>query len=328
MNGLTGCYCRATLWRMGRDTDATAPVEHLCRSPWLIVYGQGPSSEEAARTVAAQCKQAGIQSRMRAIDECYTVELNRFPGLVAVLPTWAPSMKIRQALEPFANLIADYRARWNEGLAGVLTGQVDPFDAAPVSLLGQRVLVHNSAMRSAFRRACAIHYLDDGKPIEVLRPYQEASGRLPDHEAPWERDDDVASEVLSQTWAYLKSWSITDPACVPQLLQQIQQCRSYFENPAKPTLYRPLPEYQRNRLDIILDGPDGPYGNTKTWHENGARVWRYVYEQLRLVDLAIARPGSANRGDAQKDLRRLYLSLRIIEAWLRDSGDSGSELSG
>lgn len=306
--------------------DTPRPLEELCRSPWLIIYGQGPISEEIAHAVEAQCHGARIRCRVRAIDDCSSVELARYPGLVAVLPTFSEDLKIRQALEPFANLVADYRARWEEGLAGVLAGRVDPFDAGVMSLLGQRVLLHNPAMRSALRDACAIHFLDEGNAIDALRPYREASTPAT-YDAPWERDDDVASDVLTQTWAYLRKWRLTDPACVPELLQRIHHCRSFYENPVKSQLFRPIPALKRNRLDIILDGPDEPYGDAKTWNENGARVWRYVYSQLQAVDPKIMRPGLPTARNAQKDLRRFYLSLKIIDAWLRTSRGDTSNLS-
>jgi len=55
--------------------------------------------------------------------------------------------------------------------------------------------------------------------------------------------------------------------------------------------------------------------------ENGARVCRNVIKELREIVPELARPdGRGNTKDAQKQLRRLYRGLRIIESYMRGSG--------
>ena len=144
--------------------------------------------------------------------------------------------------------------------------------------------------------------------------------RLVERETPWDDyPNDAVGEALKRTRAYLRSWGILDLQAVPDLLVCLEGCRADYEKPDLPGLYRPSRDWQRNRLDLILDGPDIPVGDSarKTWNENGARVWREVYAELQRVHPGLRRPGRLNAPGAQKDLRRLYESLKIVEVWLR-----------
>ena len=311
---------------MTADPDVHVAFGDLCRSPWLIVYGYGLASEKLADEFAVQCEATRIRCRVCPIDDRVGIELHRYQGLVAILPTYSPDLKIPGALEPFAHLVTDYRARWGDGLAAVHTGKIPAYEAGPISLVGQRVLVHNPIMRSSLARACAVHLLDAGDPVDILRPFHPTSSfTAPD--VPWARDgcgrdadgDDVVFGGLAGAWAYLRTWNITDPVDVPQLLQRLDWCRLFFENERLPQLYRPLRGLDRNRLDLILDGPDDTCGDVKTWNENGARVWRHVYHELRKLHPQLTRPGNANARGAQKDVRRLYQFLTIIDGWLQVS---------
>ena len=120
--------------------DANAAFGDLCRSLWLIVYGHGPASEKLASEVAAQCDAVRIRCRVCPIDDRASIELHRYQGLVVILPTYSPDLRIRGALEPFAHLVTDYRARWGDGLAAVHAGKIPAYEAGPISLVGQRVL--------------------------------------------------------------------------------------------------------------------------------------------------------------------------------------------
>jgi len=116
------------------------------------------------------------------------------------------------------------------------------------------------------------------------------------------------------------SLGVTDIHDVPRLRKCIDDCRDHYESSRFSQLYRPISEVPRNRLDIILDGPEGQVvGNRKTWMENGARVCRNVIKELNKVVPALTRPGGRKATkDAQKQLRRLYRNVRIIENYLRN----------
>lgn len=155
------------------------------------------------------------------------------------------------------------------------------------------------------------------------RPEGSTEPGLVGRESPWDDQYDVAGEAPERTWDYLRSWGIHDPPAVPALLIGLEHCRRNSEKPGL-SQHRPHPNWQRNRLDLILDGPDLPVGpvELKTWNENGARVFREVRDELRLLHPGLHRPGRPNAPGAQKDLRRLNQGLKITDTWLRDNPPS------
>jgi hypothetical protein len=131
---------------------------------------------------------------------------------------------------------------------------------------------------------------------------------------------EVCDENIRRLWRDVQAWGVTEIHDVPRLRKRIDDCRDHYESGRFSQLYRPISEVPRNRLDIILDGPDDQVvGNRKTWMENGARVCRNVVKELNELVPGLARPGRrSNTKDAQKQLRRLYRNLRIIENYLRN----------
>ena len=155
------------------------------------------------------------------------------------------------------------------------------------------------------------------KKVDEAFSGSDTAAALTVRESPWDDPYDAAGEALERTRAYLRSWGILDPQAVPTLLVCLERCRANYENPSRSELYRPSRDWRRNRLDLILDGPDIQVGALKTWQENGARVWREVLAELQRVHPGLHRPGRPNAPGAQKDLRRLYASLKIVDVWLR-----------
>lgn len=286
---------------------------------WLIVFGSGPESEDLADRIAEQCRSHRITARKRAIDDYDPAELARFPSLVVCLPSLSSSTKVRRTLEPFAMLVADYRARWYRGLDKVGDGDLEVLDVGVVQLFGETVALHNPTMRSAYKTACYVQATDAEPSIDALRPYRsfvDAGARA----APWDDAVDVADDVIATALQSIRLWGVQDIAKFSELLTCIENCRNYFEDPARPALYRPSSQWNRNRLDFILDGPDLEHTTkaaAKTWGENGARVFRHVRDQLTRIVPGIARPGDPRAPHAQRDLRRLYESLKLVDVHLR-----------
>lgn len=302
---------------IGPSTSDAQP-EDLCVPPALIIYGLGPTSEETAQELAEQFQRARIRSRVRAIDDCADIELGQYRSLIACLPTPDNPTNVRQVLEPFAALVASYRARWRFKLSHILDGTVkDVLDAGVVQLYGETALLQHPTMRTAYKTACYVHATDEDRGFDVLRPYRQAVDPSI-RPQPWNDSTDVVHDVIARTWAYVQSWGATDITSVSTLLACIEKCRAHFEDPSKPALYRPAGRMTpRNRLDFILDGPDltpSDESTRKTWNENGARAFRYVRDQLKAIQPSLKRPGSALAPNAQKDLRRLYESLKLLDA--------------
>jgi hypothetical protein len=294
------------------------PGWHLHHSgPWLVVYGSGSESEDTVVHLRKQCLIRGIGVVVHPIGEIRQVRHDRFPGLVVVLPSrLADPVPV---LRPFARLIVDYRARRPEGLASIIDGSCAWFDAGVVHVIGRRVIMHHPEMGITRDRVCAWHYTDESGLPDLFQPY---TRRLVVAAQPREHvvADEVRDENIARLWRDVQAWGVTDIHDVPRLRKCIDECRNHYESRRFPQLYRPISEVPRNRLDIILDGPDDQVvGNRKTWMENGARVCRNVIKELNKIVPTLTRPGgSKTTKDAQKQLRRLYRNLRVIENYLRN----------
>jgi hypothetical protein len=293
------------------------PGWRLYRSgPWLLIYGNGPDSEDAGLQVREQCIAHGVDFRLCPIDEVEQVRLDRFTGLVVVLP--AQSAALPAALRPFARLIVDYRARRPEGLESILNDSCEWFDAGVVQLIGRRTTMRDPGMKPALDRVCVQHYTDESGKPDVFQPYTTRSLMLVQQQDE-EPADDVCDESIKRLWCDVQIWGVTDMRHVPKLRKCIDDFRNHYENERFSQLYRPIPSLARNRLDIILDGPrDAVIGDRKTWMENGARVCRDVLKELKKIVPKLTRPGGRdNTKDAQKQLCRLYRNLRIIDNYMR-----------
>ena len=285
--------------------------------PWLVVYGSGPDSEDTAVHLRKQCITRGIGVVLHPIDEIRQIHLDRFPGLVVVLPSQLTDPST--ALRPFARLIVDYRARRPEGLASIIEGSCEWFDAGVVHVVGRRVIMQHSEMGITRDRVCARHDTEESGLPDLFQPYTRRlvlAQQLDEQLAAGEiRDDNVA-----RLWRDVQAWGVADLHDVPKLRKCIDDCREHYENSRFSQLYRPISAIPQNRLDIILDGPDDQViGSRKTWMENGARVCRNVMGELNKITPKLTRPGGRNNTkDSQKQLRRLYRNLRIIENYLRN----------
>lgn len=302
----------------GRSSEL--PGARLYRSgPWLVIYGKGTDSENAALRIREQCIARGIDSALRPIDEIAQVRLDRFAGLVVVLP-WQLDVSPPAELQSFARLIMDYRARRPEGLDAILNGSCEWFDAGVVQVVGRRAIMHHLAMRTALDRVCARHYTDGPTSLDVFKPYTTQSSVLEEQPA-----GDVHDESIERLWRDIRAWGVSDIRTVPELRKCIDNCRNYYENKRFYQLHRPINDLPRNRPGVILDGLYNiATGDHKKWMENGTRVWRYVEKELKKIEPRLSRPdGRNNTKDAQKELRRLYRNLRIIENWMRSQGKGG-----
>lgn len=293
------------------------PNWRLYRSgPWLVIYGSGPDSEDTATQVREQCLARGIDVVLCPIDEIRQVRLDRFVGLVVVLPSQLANLSA--ALRPFARLIGDYRARRPEGLESIINGSCEWFDAGVVQIVGQPTIIQHPEMRIALERVCARHYTTASGLLDVFQPYTTPS-LVPTQQLDEQPAGEVRDENIERLWRDVQAWKVTDIRDVPKLRKRIDDFREHYEDKKFSQLRRPISNISRNRLDIILDGPYNKVaGNRKTWMENGARVCRDVIEELRKIVPELTRP--SNTKGAQKQLRRLYRNLRIIENYMRGSG--------
>lgn len=290
--------------------------------PFLIVYGSGPRAEDVARDIIAEkCAARGLDAEVRPIDEIGQVTLVFYLALIIVLPS-APTRDedVYKALQPFKHLIIDYRTRRPHGLKSFWEDSCKWFAVGVVQVCGLRAIMQHSHAKALLNSAdiCAKHYIDE-LDVDVFGVYDCTFPVLSDP-CPGP-DDNIYQKVIGKAWRAVHEWGVTDIKKVPRLRQCIDRCRDHYEDPHFSQLHRPIPKRLRNRLDIILDGPhDVVIGKSKTWQENGARVCRYVLEQLRKEVPELKPPGT--RG-VQEQLRELYQNLRIVEQARVSPGDPG-----
>lgn len=178
-------------------------------------------------------------------------------------------------------------------------------------------------MKTARAHACALHYIDDDlKDFDVFELYMNQGLALV-REPTEQPDGDIADENIQRALRRIQSWGV-ETTDIPMVLDCINGFRDHYEDERFSQLYRPIPGLLRNRLDIILDGPqDVIIGTAKTWQDNGARVIRELRSELNKLFPGITRPGNADRKkDSVKALIELYRDLRIIEKYMQNTSKS------
>jgi hypothetical protein len=238
---------------------------------------------------------------------------------VLSLPVLPLTSNISAALRPYAEVIQSYRSRRPRGLTHIRSRRLEWFEAGVVQVTGDRVLLQHRVLRNTLEQACWVHDLDRDDLVDVMRPYRPDPGVYGG--PPRIGSTDEASAALREIWVRVAAWGIGDLDQVPKVFACINTCRRYYESPRFPQLYRPIPDQQRNRLDIILDcSADTVVGDRKAWQENGARVWRYVRDRIKEVVPSFERPGAGkNKKDAVKAMAELYRDLKILDEHLASS---------
>lgn len=313
--------------------------------PCLIVYGRGTQSEDTAHYLGKQCLAHNVRAEVKPIDEVNRdVPLAYFPGLVAVLPSQV--INPTTDLQPFSHLIESYRARRPDGFASNRLRRRDWFYAGVVHLVGKPEIIQNSLMVAIQSFVCAQHSVDNSHPVDIFQLYTR-----PPISTQW--TNEINSEKIQQLLNDVQAWGITKDDA-QKALERINNLRNLYEQKSRyPTLHRPLRighesdslnnAWNLNMLDIILDKKETDVEERigkcvermaskekakfrKTYKENGARVCRNAIEELRDIVPAVARPAQRKgKKDAQKDLRRLYLNLQVIDKHLnRQNGESSS----
>lgn len=124
--------------------------------------------------------------------------------------------------------------------------------------------------------------------------------------------DSADPSLAPSLWERLRRWGIESHLEAAMVKRAIEHCRSSYENPGRPALYRPLENDNRNQLDIILDGMRSGVSipNRKRWTANSARVCRDVLARVRDEVPSVQRPEGRRKG-ISNDLRELYSAVTL-----------------
>lgn len=288
-------------------------LDSVRSGPWLLVHARGSAPLAIVEQVRHQCEEAGITLDTVPIESCVPEDGPLYTGLILVLPTnldenWP------QLVTRLDALVRRYRLTRRQGLKALLDRQVEWHRAGVVQAIGPRAILAHPMLSTTQQQICVRHYLSPDPP-NILHPYSRSAAPPPTVDGTLDGD----ARCLP-TWRYLRTWGILNITSIPALRAQIETCRAHFEDQRFPALYRPIPGIPANRLSIILDAiPHKPTTiERKTYLENGARVWRYVRDELRKLEPTFNRPNErTNTRDAQKDLRLLYAALCPLDEYLK-----------
>jgi hypothetical protein len=313
------CSCCAVALRSGIITGMSGPeptpldgpargAELYKAGPWLVVYGAGLETEDAARAIRQRCLDAGITTDVRPIDETGPRVLARYFGLVLVLPY--PPLDVRMVTRRYDEVLLAYRASHPYGLHALLSGRRSWHEVGVVQLVGPEVVMRHPRANKLRRIACFSHMTaDKDDEVDPLAVYSGGSVHLVAADPDIEGQD---ARLFETQWRVVKSWGVTNQEEVGGLRDCLEKLRAYYENPRRPALYRPLgANIRQNALDLILDGDWTSHQSlrSKSNTENLARVWRKAYAEMKRLVPELTRPPSPN---AVRDLHKLYLALRIL----------------
>jgi len=299
---------------MTGPVDAARGKELYQSGPLLVVFGHGTHSEARAHQVADQCRARGVHFDLVPVDEVAGLDLSYYVALIVILPSTSLQGRPATSTDKIVEVIKTYRARRPEGLVSLLDGSRRWFQVGVVQVFGTPDAHQHEGLESITDRICLVHRVDDDEFIDPFDVYQAHGQSVSPRHGP---TDHLAVSVHS-LGEYLRSWGLSIPEDASGARELIDGCRRHYEDPRFRVLHRPIQGRDLNQLDFLLDEPDTRAPGHKKWVENGARVARYVFDELERQFPDFHRPnGRDDTKDAQKDLHKLYKALRVVEAALK-----------
>lgn len=286
--------------------------------PWLLLYGHGPRSESRARKIAEQCDDRGVSYEVLAVDDVEPADLAVFTALVLVLPTAEVSGPAR-ALDRFVELVDAYRTGRPDGLPALLAGGRKWFQVGVVQVFADVTAVYpREAVELLEAAVCRVWRVTADADLNPFAAYPD--GRRTSRPDPPER---VHERDVADLRRIVTSWGVGwSPAEVTTVRQFVDQLRTIFEDRSYVDLRRPVPDIQRNRLDLLLDRPDYippvEVCPRKKWTEGGQRVVQKVLAKLSESFPTVGRPANrSGKKHLQKEFTEFYDALRVAEELLK-----------
>ncbi|MFB7873778.1 hypothetical protein ACFC06_00900 [Nocardia sp. NPDC056064] len=278
--------------------------------PWAVIESAGPLAHELAVRAAAQCEERGVRYEVLGIDKLSSEDVGVFHGLVVTLPDHiATPADVAQKLEA-VRAMRTYRAIRREGIEAVSSRRLPEYKAGVLQVAGRSPVLNQYQFKQLSRSVCREHRIDTESALEGVDFF---AMYVPGSTIDLLRSQ--AQRHQDSAWKMLLRWGILDVEAVLAVRQVFEECILHYEDPRYKALFRPIVGKGMNRLQFILTDPrfHGPAepGAYKKWMENGARVGRYVLDQLGDLDPSITRPGRAARG-LQDELYRLYTTIDTL----------------
>ncbi|GAA2680382.1 MULTISPECIES: hypothetical protein [Actinosynnema] len=277
-------------------------------TPWLVVYGYGDLSYRLAQRAADQLRASGATTWLTTIQEVAPATLPRFRGAVLVLPTSASAASNRRTNAA--------RARFTE-----LAAALAPCATHVLHVGAPADLAPFPEYRALRPRVRAVHHVprSTAPALDVLRLLVDSENRAHD-------------ERSAALWAHAREWGVTTTKQVEALLAAVAERRARYEERRFHQARRPHPDYDLNRLDLLLDHPDAApprrpwmsaveHGRVLDGYtESGARVTRDTMRLMRAACPTFARPTDrTGKKGAQSDLRDIHRTLTALSRLQEDA---------
>jgi hypothetical protein len=288
--------------------------------PWLVVYGLGTASEEVAVAIAQMCPVRCVDPVLLTLDEALPISRKGYKGLVLVLPSAPPPRGQEPRWKDYRTLAEDFRARTLPAVEAFFPGSTCSQEAGVLQVVYPEDALADPGVVDLIKDACDRHPFSEGVPFtgDVFRIFQPGMAQIV-------RNDEVAAAV-SDIWRGLRAWGIGDLEQARIIKVAVDKRRDELDHDAKkPTLHRPIPEVDKNRLDLVLFHPEvlppvdpdstveEQENAVKTFKTNGARVVRVLVADLVRDNPWFHGPkGKAGTKNAQERFAELYRLLRTV----------------
>jgi hypothetical protein len=287
--------------------------------PWQVVYGPGTASEDVALIVAEQCAARGVGAVLRTLDEYPTTGLKGFQGLLLVLPSAPPAQGKEPKWKAFRRIAEDFRARTIKAAEAFVPGSDCWQKAGVLQVFYTDDALDDPDALALIHDACAVHSFTPDTPFtaDLFEVYQPGSAQS--------KTKDQVAVARASNWRQLTAWGIDTVEFARVIKRAIDKRRDELDDPNKRAMYRPIPDIDMNRLDLVLFRPDATPpadpGSTvderkkalDTFRDNGARAVRVLVDEMEKAHPPFARPpAKAGRRDAQPAFTKLYQLLRVV----------------
>ncbi|MGW4125062.1 hypothetical protein [Nocardia sp. NPDC004711] len=290
--------------------DTRTPAQMYGAGPWLVLHGAG--DKEVAEAARRQCRERQVAVYLHEIGKVPPeFELDKFPGLVVVLPADTNDAQFKLA----APILRQYRIRGGRrGLKWLKqsNGHYLMARVAQVVASDPNQLTAASAT-SIHGDACWVHYLNEKSTSEEVDFF--AIYETTDADRPVSQTGSEIEKEFNKLEARIKSNGIRTREEAWKVRSIIERYRDevFNQRRPKPKMYRPLKAIDANVLQIILQPGERlpiPSGVATSFQSNTARAVRMVKEDILKVVPTFERPNDDdNTRGAVDAFRDLYIDL-------------------
>jgi hypothetical protein len=301
------------------------------RVHWLLVHAHGVASHDLTQALLARLKVAQIHVTVRTIDDYLGTSneaagrprnsLKGFSCVLLVLPSAPPPSGQKLPWKTYTEIATRVRQQSLPAAEAYLPAAALSQEAGVIQVFHREQDLDVPEVRALIEAACDSHCYTEQAPDvpfkDVVRIFRSAAARQ-------KLQDEITGPMLIH-WRNLRKWGVDTPEQALQIKRFCDERRQALEDPGKPALFRPIPEVEKNRLELLLTDADArppvPADATEVerreimdlFRDNGARVVRVLLADMIAAYPWFHRPvGKEGRKGAQPGFAALYRTLQIV----------------